>query len=77
MQADISIDGQGFYSITPDSLRGSRWLRKVQGFDGHAAYSDQTSYTQDIADAAHSNGLRVLVNGRRYLGDNRVAKARK
>jgi hypothetical protein len=34
---------------------------------------DDTGMTQDIADGAHEDGLRVTVNGKRYIGNNRVA----
>jgi len=70
---DIAIDGQGFYQILAVSKRGIRWMEAVEGFNGHLAYSDQTSYTQNIADAAVCNGLRVTVNGKKYLGENRAA----
>ena len=71
--ADIEIQGQGFYCLIAGTKRGARWMKKVQGFDGHAAYSDQTGMTQDIADGAVGDGLKVEVNGKRYLGNNRVA----
>lgn len=70
---DIAIEGQGFYQIVAESKRGIRWMGAVQGFDGRAAYCDDQNYTQDIADEAVLNGLRVTVNGKRYLGNNRVA----
>lgn len=73
MTNDITIDGKGFYQISATSKRGKRWMQRVEGFDGEQAFSDQTGMTQDIADGAVADGLRVEVNGRKYLGDNRLA----
>ena len=63
---DIEISGQGFYTIRAASKRAEHWMRRVQGFDGHAAYSDDTRMTQDIADGAVISGLLVTVEGRHY-----------
>ena len=70
-KVDISISGQGFYSIVAESKRAEVWMQQVQGFDGHVAHSDDTRMTQEIANAAVCNGYRVEVNGRKYLGENR------
>lgn len=72
--ADISISGTGFYQIVGESKRGRSFMRCVEGSDKYGvAYSDMTGLVQAIADAAHNKGLLVTVNGRRYLGHNRVA----
>lgn len=60
---DVRITGQGFYSITGVSDAGREWLD--MNVDGNA--SDDTRYTQDIADAATMDGLTVSANGRLYL----------
>ena len=73
MTFDIEITGHGFYSISAASKRGTNWMKQVDGFDGRTAYSDQTGMTQDIVDGAYRDGLTVAVNGRTYLGNNRVA----
>jgi hypothetical protein len=73
-QFDIAINGQmGFYTIIVESTKGKRWSKRIQGFDGHAAYCDDTRMTEDIADGAFDAGLRVSVNGRRYVGNGKVA----
>lgn len=64
MKTDISIDGQGFYSIASETKRGDRWLKR--NVDGR--FSDDTRLTRDIADGALRAGLRVAVNGNKYLG---------
>jgi hypothetical protein len=66
---DVDIDGRGFYSIRGLTEEGQQWLhRNVQGYDAFVgvAYSDQSSYTQDIADGAVDAGLAVTVNGKVY-----------
>lgn len=73
MKYDIDIDGQGFYQITPNTKRAIEWMKLVQGFDGHVTHSDDTRMTQDIADGAFDDGMRVRVNGRHYLGNGKVA----
>jgi hypothetical protein len=72
MHTDLNIHGRGFYTISAESPRGRSFMRRVDGNDHGTAYSDDTRMTQDIADGAHTAGLRVFVNGRRYLGNNRV-----
>ena len=63
---DIEITGQGFYQIEAMTDRATRWMQAVEGFDGRTAYCDDTRLTQNIADGAVCNGLRVEVNGIRY-----------
>ena len=79
MKYDIDIDGgNGFYNISGQTKRGKSWMsEKVQGgTPWGAAPCDDTSMTQDIADGALQDGLTVRVNGRKYLGDGKSAKAR-
>jgi hypothetical protein len=76
MKYDIEITGQGFYVISGNTKRGRNWMIKnVQGTSSWDASApcDDMGYTQDIADGAVEQGLRVRVNGRNYLGNNRVA----
>jgi hypothetical protein len=65
--ADISFrGGMGFYSISPVTEAGARWMRKVQGFDSKCAYTDDTKLAVDIADGAVRDGLAVVVNDTPY-----------
>jgi hypothetical protein len=70
---DLVIAGRGFYMISACSKRGARFMQKVEGADGNIAYSDQTDLTQDIADGALAEGLKVSVNGAHYLGKGKCA----
>ena len=68
MTIDISIEGQGFYSITGESKRGRHWIdRNVQGSEGGAACTDDTRLAVEIAGGATNEGLRVSVNDYLYL----------
>lgn len=68
MKIDMSIEGQGFYSITGESKRGRLWIdRNVQGSVSGAACSDDVNLTQDVAEGATADGLHVAVNGYLYL----------
>lgn len=68
MRIDISIEGQGFYSITGESKRGRQWIdSKVQGSADGAACTDDTRLAMEIAGGATADGLRVSVNGYLYL----------
>lgn len=68
MTSDMSIEGQGFYSITGESKRGRQWIdRNVQGSAGGAACTDDTRLAVEIAEGATAEGLRVSVNGYLYL----------
>jgi len=76
MKYDIDIDGQGFYMIQGNTKRGKKWLAdNVQGVDSPwgGVPCDDMGYTADIADGAIEDGLTVRVNGKKYLGQNRVA----
>jgi hypothetical protein len=70
---DVEISGAGFYTIVARSRCGKAWMRRVEGFDGYETFSDDARLTQEIADGALSDGLRVSVNGKTYLGDNRCS----
>lgn len=68
---DISIHGSGFYQLTADTAKGTRFMRRVQGFSDGVAHCDDTRLTEDIAAGALRSGLRVMVNGRSVmLGKN-------
>jgi hypothetical protein len=73
---DIEINGQGFYQIAGNSELGRRWVQEnVEGADqmDASAPCDDVSLTIDIAEGALREGLSVSVNGRKYLGNNRIA----
>jgi hypothetical protein len=78
-KADIEISGSGFYSLFATTKRGCSWMNKNVYFEPWQIQSpngivcDDTGMVQDIAEGAIAKGLLVLVNGRRYLGDNKVA----
>lgn len=74
-KSDISIDGIGFYQISPETAKGRKWIVKnVHDADSHGqAFSDDSRLVRDIADGALDAGLRVSVNGKNYLGYNAVA----
>lgn len=68
MKTDIDIEGIGFFSITGLSKRGRTWVgRYVQGSASGAACSDDQNLTEEIAEGATKDGLRVAVNGYLYL----------
>ncbi|HEY6766623.1 MAG TPA: hypothetical protein VI386_17830 [Candidatus Sulfotelmatobacter sp.] len=73
MGFDIEILGKGFYAITHNTDAGKEWMYQVDGFDGIGTYCDDARLVQDIADGAVNDGLIVGINGRQYLGSNRVA----
>lgn len=66
-KADITIDGQGFYTIAANSVRGIAFMRQVEGSSDGVAYCDDTRMAVDIADGAVHAGLRVEVNDKVYL----------
>lgn len=66
MTPDIRIDGQGFYSITVETVAGLEWYRENVEDEG-LPYSDSTQYMEDLAEAATEEGLTVAVNGYVYL----------
>lgn len=70
MNADIEINGDGFYQLSAGTHRGAVFMRGVQGYDrlANVAYSDDARMTRDIADGAFAKGLRVDVNGTKYEG---------
>jgi hypothetical protein len=72
---DIEINGQSFFTIHAETDEGAAWLWDNTDIPAgqRTAPCDDQNYAQDIADAAHDDGLAVSVNGRRYLGDNKVA----
>jgi hypothetical protein len=70
MKYDIDIMGRGFYTIEARTTRGQEFMSQVEGWDGNAAYSDDTRLTQDIADGALYAGLNVRANGKQYGADN-------
>lgn len=71
MRIDISIEGRDFYSITGRTRLGRAWVdRNVDGSASGAACSDDTRMTEDIAEGATRDGLRVSVNGYLYLADH-------
>jgi hypothetical protein len=72
---DLDINGNGFYQISAPTRKGQRFLKQVQGAADGVAYCDDSRLTQDIADGAHRKGLIVFVNGRKYIGDGKVATA--
>lgn len=63
---DISINGRGFYEITGHTAKGRAFMLRVQGNDHGTAYSDDSTYTLNIADGARGRGLRVTINGEPY-----------
>lgn len=65
-EADISIDGRGFYQIQALTAKGRRFMQQVQGNDNGTAHCDDSRMTQDIADGAKTSRLHVDVNGERY-----------
>lgn len=72
MRIDISIEGDGFYSIAGQSKRGKVWMNgNVEGSVGGVAHSDQTRMAADIAEGATRNGLFVTVHGFHYLAGGR------
>lgn len=75
MKYDIDISGRGFYIIQANTKRGRTWM--AANVEGTAEWGgvpcDDMNYTANIADGAISGGLSVRVNGKRYLGQNRVA----
>lgn len=74
MQTDIEIQGDTFYAITGQSETGTEWINSnVQGAEDGSAYTDGRQFAKDIADGAIDDNLVVIVNGRQYLGNNRVA----
>ena len=73
MEYDIDIEGRGFYSLTAMTASATKWMRRVEGFNGTVAYCGDANYARDIADGALAEGLLVHVNGKPYLGDNRRA----
>lgn len=69
MRADITIYGQGFYTLTATSKAGHAWMSEhVEDYNAlpRTAHSDDRRMTQEIADAAHRIGLQVIVNGLQY-----------
>lgn len=70
MRYDIDIFGRGFYTIEARTKRGQEFMAQVDGWDGSAAYCDDTRLTQDIAQGALYAGLNVRANGKMYGGDN-------
>lgn len=77
-RVDVHITGTGFYQIAACTPAGTRFLRKVQGFQfgqgKAAAWCDDTRMALDIAEGAYGEGLTVYVNERRYIG-NGMAEA--
>jgi hypothetical protein len=77
-KADISISGQGVYTVAGMTPAGEAWIQRNvyfeswQGNPSDGIAIDGGSMAQDIADATLRAGLQVEVNGRKYLGDNRV-----
>lgn len=74
--ADIIVSGNGFYTIIANTDEGNDWmLENVPDYNASngGVCSDDTRMTQDITDGAFEDGLSVEVNGRKYLGNNRVA----
>jgi len=74
MKADIAITagaGAGFFAIEGGTSEGIAWMNEhltdEQVERPGLAYSDQTSYTQEIAQGATEDGMLVCVDGYRYL----------
>ena len=70
MQADISIEGSGFFQINGLTDAGRDWLSENVP-DARdcvdVAHSDDQRMTEDIAEGATGDGLIVSVNGFQYL----------
>lgn len=77
MAADIEVSGNGVYTISGQSEAGIDWMEaNVDGAEGgDTVYSDQSGYTQDIVDGAFDEGLTVLINGNKYVGNGKCEAA--
>jgi hypothetical protein len=78
-QPDLEINGSGIWFALADTEMGEEFLTDYllfapwQGNPHDGIAIDGSSMAQDIADGAIEMGLRVTVNGKRYMGSNRVA----
>lgn len=82
MKYDLDIDGNGFYRIHGRTKKGGSWIHDNVPLASQAhrdmegtwhAYSDDTRLTSELADGALADGLRVRINGKRYVGNGKVA----
>jgi hypothetical protein len=67
---DVMINGTGFYSITPLSPEGTRWMKRhlskgerTRDERTGTIYSDDGNAVREITAAIDRAGLRVEVNG--------------
>lgn len=82
MRYDLDIEGNGFYRIHGRTKKGGSWICDNVPLASEAhrdmvgnwhAHSDDTRLTSELANGAFEDGLRVRINGKRYIGDGKVA----
>jgi hypothetical protein len=78
--ADIEFNGQmGFYTVWANTQSGQDFIlenvsfEEWQGSIMNGISLDDTRMAHNICDAAFDNGLSVVINGKRYIGNGRVA----
>ncbi len=68
METDISIEGQGIFTIQGQTDAGWDWIAEnVNDAEDGVAHSDDQNYTQEIAEGATADGFAVAVNGCPYV----------